>query len=365
MTTKAGTRATKSPAMGAVGKAVSGTKGGKTAARPKAADPDTPEADPSAIPFDAVMAAKRIYANHCDIDRSLTWVFYLAVETGHLLRKAKDALGHGEYGKWVKKRCRLSERTAREYKRLAENEDRIRELAAANGRRSKELTIHDALALLRQADAEEATVPDAVDATDREPADRADLRTKSTPASTAKAPKAAAKPERDGGKRASRPAATPGDSEPSGSTFLGDVDTGLGIDDGDHRAAVVDAATGQDSEATDEAWLEQSELRAQLADPRAFDRQALLWRRVRPALARLAGEVGEVECGYLKGPMAKLAPLHLDAILHSLATTEGPESWVKCEVCDGGHRRAGIGACLACHDHGFLPGDYRVINVTK
>jgi len=49
-----------------------------------------------------------------------------AVEAGRTLIVAKDRLGHGEWGGWLKKNCEISERQAQRYMQIARGADQIR-----------------------------------------------------------------------------------------------------------------------------------------------------------------------------------------------------------------------------------------------
>jgi Protein of unknown function (DUF3102) len=63
-----------------------------------------------------------------------------AIRCGGWLLKAKDRVGHGHWGDWFHKNCRLSERTAQAYMRLARHK--------ANPQTTADLTIDSALKAL-------------------------------------------------------------------------------------------------------------------------------------------------------------------------------------------------------------------------
>jgi hypothetical protein len=44
-----------------------------------------------------------------------------AIRFGGILKKAKDAIGHGTWGKWLKDNCKIKERTAQRYMKLADS----------------------------------------------------------------------------------------------------------------------------------------------------------------------------------------------------------------------------------------------------
>jgi Protein of unknown function (DUF3102) len=70
-----------------------------------------------------------------------TWQHALRV--GSLLVEAKAEVGHGNWGAWVEENCAFSDRTARDYMRIARHRERVEELLKSAG--SADLSIQGVL----------------------------------------------------------------------------------------------------------------------------------------------------------------------------------------------------------------------------
>ncbi len=110
--------------------------------------------------------AEEINQHHEDGKRHLHSAILSFKEAGEKLIQVKVSLPHGEWGDWLSDYCPdISERTARNYMRLAENWQRLEE----NGNSVADLSLRKALELLKAAKAlpegaeEERESPDLVE----------------------------------------------------------------------------------------------------------------------------------------------------------------------------------------------------------
>jgi len=62
---------------------------------------------------------------HNEIEESLRMSLQKAIRIGELLSKAKDELKHGEFIPWIEKNLSFTDRTARRYIRIFENQDKV------------------------------------------------------------------------------------------------------------------------------------------------------------------------------------------------------------------------------------------------
>lgn len=69
--------------------------------------------------------AGRINAAHHRAESSMREAVEAAIECGELLTEAKSRIGHGGWGKWLQENFRASDRTARNYMRLAAHADEV------------------------------------------------------------------------------------------------------------------------------------------------------------------------------------------------------------------------------------------------
>jgi Protein of unknown function (DUF3102) len=74
---------------------------------------------------DLARLAERIKSLHSAILDSTRTAVRKAIEAGELLREAKDKAGHGNYLRWLKENCGISERTAVRYMNLAAGKSKL------------------------------------------------------------------------------------------------------------------------------------------------------------------------------------------------------------------------------------------------
>jgi ParB-like chromosome segregation protein Spo0J len=100
----------------------------------------------------------------------------------------------------------------------------------------------------------------------------------------------------------------------------------------------------------DRDYLESCPLRAQLADPALFDRQALIQYRLRPVLERLKREFPEAFAdGAWGGPIGAIASTRLDRLI----LVRDAREWTLCIVCMGTGTEQGERRCSICEGGGF------------
>jgi Protein of unknown function (DUF3102) len=94
--------------------------------------------------------AGRINAEHEAVREYLGRALERAIHAGALLTEAKGALPHGAWLPWLAEHCPdVRERTASHYMRLASYAPEIASAAAENGKTLADLSVTDALNLLR------------------------------------------------------------------------------------------------------------------------------------------------------------------------------------------------------------------------
>ena len=108
---------------------------------------------------------------------------------------------------------------------------------------------------------------------------------------------------------------------------------------------------GEDGPSTeDRDYLESCPVRARLADPALFDRQALIQHRLRPVLERLGREFPEAfEEGAWGGPIAAIASTRLDRLM----LVRDAREWTLCTICSGTGTERGGRRCAMCEGGGF------------
>jgi hypothetical protein len=114
------------------------------------------------------------------------------------------------------------------------------------------------------------------------------------------------------------------------------------------RASEPDEPPGQE-------WLASIPLRHELTDPSDFDRDAILWRRAQPLLAKL-GELVEPTTDEIgKSTYYKMARNRLRLRLLFGMRVRGPHDWRICPRCRGGCTdRPGTMPCSGCDGGGFI-----------
>jgi hypothetical protein len=102
--------------------------------------------------------AERIRATHEVVRQALKMGVENAMTTGDLLIEAKAQVDHGDWTPWLREHCKMSERTARLYMRLAKNREVIEAYEDA-----ADLTLNAAARLLASPKEEEEKQDDLVD----------------------------------------------------------------------------------------------------------------------------------------------------------------------------------------------------------
>jgi Protein of unknown function (DUF3102) len=101
--------------------------------------------------------AKQIQEKHHAASAAMVSYIEHALDAGDLLDKAKKQVGHGQFGQWIERNCKMAQSTARLYMQLARNRTEIEAeislqsglgfrdaLRIANGKpASKTLTVSD------------------------------------------------------------------------------------------------------------------------------------------------------------------------------------------------------------------------------
>jgi hypothetical protein len=95
--------------------------------------------------------ANKIKGHLKAIDDAMHSSIMRAVELGELLSRAKTEIGHGNWGRWLEQNCSLKERTAQRYMKLAEDRQRIEQIAKNKSVNVSDLTISQAQRLLSSA----------------------------------------------------------------------------------------------------------------------------------------------------------------------------------------------------------------------
>jgi hypothetical protein len=204
-----------------------------------------------------------------------------ALRAGRLLLEVKRLVGHGNYTKWIAENLPISTRTARNYTRLAENEDRLpvqggdpeRQFPAA-------LSIEAALKSLPNPRAKAATDTDNDARATRSSKSSGPRSEKGSPAEGSCEPQP---PDKD--QVRVRPVVALGDAPAARADGLED-DHHVAEDADEDRFDVeakprLKIAVLED-QSPDGQWLRTLPLRSQLADPTAYLEQAMLWRHLLP-----------------------------------------------------------------------------------
>lgn len=88
--------------------------------------------------------AEEINQEHQAFRRAFKATFRSALRAGDLLNEAKAQAGHGNWTAWVEENCEFSDRTARDYMRLANNRDKVEEMLGKTAE-SADLSIKEVL----------------------------------------------------------------------------------------------------------------------------------------------------------------------------------------------------------------------------
>jgi hypothetical protein len=149
--------------------------------------------------------------------------------------------------------------------------------------------------------------------------------------------------EVQGGRRRADDLATRPDDEP-GEATNGEVDEAA------HERRPSAAA-----EPSDEEWLRSLPIRAALADPTEFDAEALLWRRLQPAVDQLLAVYQPSDSDLQKACDGADYPRRYRFHAAVLAGVNPPSQWEVCKHCEGASGDGpGRMTCSTCFSTGFL-----------
>lgn len=282
-----------------------------------------------ALKVELVACCKRIQ----DVDSVLVKSFRKGYEharsAGLLLLKAKRALAHGEFGKWIESHLPISGRTARMYMQIADSGDLLSHLADGSKRQSS--------AVLSMAGALKC-LPKPI----RKPTSPA------TRGTNPNAPPAALLLEnpRSAQRSANRP--TKVDARRDAPT-LSESDSDTRSDDREvttPECALDDRSVGGEFEeqpvaaspcdpSSEEEWLRSLPLRSQLADPTVFDQEALLWRKTRGPVEQLVELLGPSDDLVAMRPTCGSPCSRYSHLVAQLIGVRSPDSWRLCARCRG------------------------------
>jgi hypothetical protein len=120
-------------------------------------------------------------------------------------------------------------------------------------------------------------------------------------------------------------------------------------------AADPGATTRAEEQLDDAQWLATLRIRQKLADPTAFDREALLWRRISPEVEQMIGRIEAGRPGLLKELAKRTIPVCWYApVLMTLIRWPHPSTWFVCQNCGGrGRRGRSKESCYLCIGTGY------------
>jgi hypothetical protein len=263
---------------------------------------------PEVIPADLARLADEIRESYGALVDSARTTFAQARRIGQLLAEVKELAGHGRFGRWVEEHCSFSRRTASDYVRLARYGDAL-PLDDPNRQNTANLSIASAMKALARPRAEPASGDAEATGGGTGGAETTDTRV-----DNAKEPTGAASADGETGPEARADGETTGAQDDRG-------EGGRRGEDGDGDR--------------DQRWLASLPIRAQLADPRAFDADALLWCVVQPAVEHLAElsppTLKDLKCASVDTFAARRYPSRIAF----LTGVKPPREWRLCPKCDG------------------------------
>ena len=269
-----------------------------------------------------------------------------AIHAGTLLLKVKRELEHGRFSPWVKKMCKVSPRTAREYMQIAEAVDEG--LIDLNDPKRRPAAVFNRKQILKQLAKPRAKPPES------------DTDPETTTTTNATDP-ASADPAQTNGEQQRPDRRDQDDHHDSHESTTAEAGATATAQRNSRAAA---EGTGQGDATTarnptegldDEAWLATLPIRSQLADPAGFDEESLQWRRVQPAIDLLRKLYSP--CPDDLKP-ERISGASQRRYSHALATLVGfkpPEQWVLCPECEGQAKvRIRNKPCGVCRRAGYL-----------
>jgi hypothetical protein len=300
-----------------------------------------------------------------------------ALRVGQLLLQVKEHLGHGPFTGWVGSRCPFSVESARAYMRVARNLASVEE--GSKRQFATGLTLTDVLKRLVKPRAKKtATESGGADTSTKsahpEPDEPAQVDGGGPDEATADAAATegtgAGAAAGDGTDRAEarRDAAHEDadrrrEEDGADGRRAGRADRRTRSDQEAESARDDDEATAQDPDATtvaeeqldDAQWLASRPVRQKLADPTAFDREALVWRRTWPEVERMIRRLEARRPGLLEEVAVKRSHFcWFGLLLMEVIQYPHPDNWRVCPRCKGrGRSGRQEKTCGKCYGRGY------------
>jgi len=282
-----------------------------------------------------------------------------ALQAGEFLTRAKTHIPHGGWQTWVQEKCGIAPSTAADYMRIYDRRQDVDPLIDPKSRPAGVFSIKRILKLLATPRPETATTPrsDGTKTPAKEP--HQGRGSGSAGAANDQAEPAGAEPEI--GPTSDDPSPAPEeqgepDIEAEARRQTGRADAarrrGEGADDA--AAPRTREAGGVEERADDASWLEPLPVRSKLADPSIFDEEALLWRRLQPAVARLRelhepSEEDIRKCGVKSWREERYAYM-----VARFVGVKHPGDWCPCHLCKGSGASSSLKKeCDLCKGAGF------------
>jgi hypothetical protein len=257
-----------------------------------------------------------------------------------LLVEAKGLAGQGHFGAWVRENCRFGPSTARNYMRLATHDAILRLEDDPNRQPTGDLSIARALRALA-APKVGNSAPDRSDGPAAPHVHRpvgADEDQADPTVAEATEDDAGAGMARRGSKREDRRRRGAGEcrhaanADPTAETQAGETKAG-----------------------DDALWLGILPVRSRLDDSTVFDEQALIWRRVQPAIDHLLGLYSPTADDVRVARIQTRVRERFSYRVAQLVGAVPPERWTVCDLCGGTGSCSSLAKeCDACRGGGFL-----------
>ncbi len=274
-----------------------------------------------------------------------------AKQAGDLLIQIKSQIEHGNWEKWLKTQCGISPRTARDYMNVAENWTIIEPLIDPKRRPAAvlNLTIKSILRYLAKPRADRDTAK----ATAENTADAAGADDRPNRSESAEA--RGEDDHEDANRRRNEDSADGQRAERADRRTSSDKQAESAQDDDEATAQDPDATTVTEEQLDDQQWLSNRKIRQKLADPTAFDREAILWRHTWPEVALMIRRIDARMPGLLEEVAEKGSPYCWYARqLAEITNFPHPDSWKVCSLCKGkGHKGREKEPCLMCAAAGY------------
>jgi hypothetical protein len=299
-------------------------------------------------------------------------------ETGDLLIQLKSVIVHGNWQTWVKAHCGINRRTACDYMNIAENWTIIEPLINPKRRPAAVLSLKSILRYLaKRRAARHAGESDhsdtGVTSSRSEPDQQAEANsdddpTKATAENTADAADAEDRPDRpesaearreadheDADRRRDERGADGRRAERADRRTCSDQKAESARDDDETTAADPGATTRAEDQLDDQTWLASLPIRQKLADPTAFDREALLWRYTAPEVELMIRRIEARKPDLLEDVTKGGLPYrHYARQLAEMIQFPHVDRWYVCSHCNGkGRKGREKEPCLMCGGTGF------------